>query len=193
MTPNQPYLIRAYYEWIVDNDLTPHLAVDAQQEGVEVPREHVKDGQIILNVSPSACGDMQMGNEWIMFNARFSGASRRLIVPVTAVLAIFARENGAGTVFMQPNEQEQASDDSIAGIAGNIEDSSVGKSAVEKSVFENNAEIETKTTTAPEPIKHSSGVSLKSIGGDDKASSEPVSTDKKPPRPKGKPSLKVIK
>ncbi|UAA38428.1 ClpXP protease specificity-enhancing factor [Paraneptunicella aestuarii] len=105
MTPNQPYLLRAYYEWIVDNDLTPHLAVDAEVEGVEVPREHVKDGQIVLNVSPTACVDMQMGNEWIMFNARFSGVSRRLVIPCKAVLAIFARENGAGTIFMQQDGQ----------------------------------------------------------------------------------------
>lgn len=105
MTPNQPYLLRAYYEWIVDNDLTPHLAVDAEIEGVEVPREHVKDGQIVLNVSPTACVDMQMGNEWIMFNARFSGVSRRLVIPCKAVLAIFARENGAGTIFMQQDGQ----------------------------------------------------------------------------------------
>ena len=106
MTPNQPYLIRAYYEWIVDNELTPHLAVDAQMEGVEVPHEHVKDGQIILNVSPTACVDMQMGNEWIMFSARFGGVSRRLIFPVNAVLAIFARENGAGTMFMSQEDAE---------------------------------------------------------------------------------------
>lgn len=190
MTPNQPYLIRAYYEWIVENDLTPHLAVDAQQDGVEVPREHIKDGQIILNVSPTACGDMQMGNEWIMFNARFSGASRRLIVPVSAVLAIFARENGAGTVFMPPNEQDQASDDSIVGSIGDV---SSGESVFEKSPDANNSEVETKTPTAQERSKVSSGISLKSIGGDDKVSSESTSADKKPPRPKGKPSLKVIK
>lgn len=109
MTPNQPYLIRAYYEWILDNELTPHLAVDATIDGVEVPMEHVKDGQIVLNLSPSACVDMQMGNDWIMFNARFGGVSRRLIIPVVAVLAIFARENGAGTVFMQegPDQAEE--------------------------------------------------------------------------------------
>ncbi|MCY7294802.1 ClpXP protease specificity-enhancing factor [Alteromonas sp. a30] len=110
MTSNQPYLIRAYYEWIIDNELTPHLAVDATVDGVEVPMEHVKDGQIVLNVAPSACADMQMSNEWIMFNARFGGVSRKLIVPVDAVIAIFARENGVGTVFMQEEQDMQQED-----------------------------------------------------------------------------------
>ncbi len=118
MTPNQPYLIRAYYEWILDNELTPHLAVDATVDGVEVPMEHVKDGQIVLNISPSACVDMQMGNDWIMFNARFGGVSRRLIVPVAAVLAIFARENGAGTVFMQ---EAEPTEDAFEAPEGRIE------------------------------------------------------------------------
>lgn len=99
MTPNMPYLLRAFYEWIVDNDLTPHLVVDANVEGTVVPMEHVKDGQIILNISSSACQHLQIGNVDVTFEARFSGAARHLIVPCNAIQAIYARENGAGTMF----------------------------------------------------------------------------------------------
>lgn len=107
MSSNRPYLIRAYYDWIVDNNLTPHLVVDASQEGVVVPPEHVKDGQIVLNISPSACGNLQLGGVDIEFDARFSGVPRHLIIPCSSVLAIYARENGAGTMF--PKEDIESS------------------------------------------------------------------------------------
>ncbi|MBN7821086.1 ClpXP protease specificity-enhancing factor [Bowmanella yangjiangensis] len=107
MAPNKPYLLRAFYEWIVDNDLTPHLVVDATVPGTLVPQEHVRDGQIVLNISPSACGKLQLGNSDVTFDARFGGVARRLEVPLQAVLAIYARENGAGTIF----SQEEGMDD----------------------------------------------------------------------------------
>ncbi|MFT6331371.1 MAG: stringent starvation protein B [Bermanella sp.] len=99
MTPNQPYLLRAFYEWIVDNDLTPYIVVDAYYAGAEVPQEFVQDGQIVLNVSPSSTGNLQLGLDHIMFDARFGGVPRNIVVPCPAVLAIYAKENGAGTVF----------------------------------------------------------------------------------------------
>lgn len=99
MTSNQPYLLRAFYEWIVDNDLTPYLVVDASIPGTQVPQEHVRDGQIVLNVSPNACVKMNMDNVDVSFEARFGGVPRQLIFPCHAVLAIYAKENGAGTVF----------------------------------------------------------------------------------------------
>jgi stringent starvation protein B len=99
MTSNQPYLLRAFYEWIVDNNLTPYLVVDANVAGTQVPQEHVLDGQIVLNVSPSSTGKLQLGNVEITFDARFGGVPRNLVVPCKAVLAIYAKENGAGTVF----------------------------------------------------------------------------------------------
>jgi stringent starvation protein B len=108
MTSNRPYLIRAYYEWIVDNNLTPHLVVDATQPGTVVPMEHVKDGQIVLNISPTACGNLQLGSVDIEFDARFSGVPRHILVPCSTVLAIYARENGAGTMFpKESHEQEE--------------------------------------------------------------------------------------
>ena len=103
MTPRRPYMLRAFYEWLVDNDLTPHLVVDATQQGVRVPVEFVQDGQIILNLAPRAVGNLEMGNEAITFNARFGGRPHSVIVPLYAVQAIYARENGAGTMF-EPEE-----------------------------------------------------------------------------------------
>ncbi len=103
MTPRRPYLVRAFYEWLVDNELTPHLVVDANLPGVRVPLEFVQDGQIVLNVAPRAVGNLEMGNEAIMFNARFGGRPHSVIVPMYAVQAIYARENGAGTMF-EPEE-----------------------------------------------------------------------------------------
>lgn len=99
MTSNQPYLLRAFYEWIVDNNLTPYLVVDATVNGTFVPQEHVKNGQIVLNVSPSACAKLHMGNVDVTFEARFSGVAQQLVIPCQAIQAIYARENGAGTVF----------------------------------------------------------------------------------------------
>jgi stringent starvation protein B len=103
MTPRRPYLVRAFYEWLLDNELTPHLMVDANMSGVRVPLEFVQDGQIILNVAPRAVGNIEISNEVITFQARFSGKPHSVIVPMYAVLAIYARENGAGTMF-EPEE-----------------------------------------------------------------------------------------
>ena len=104
MTPNQPYLLRAFYEWIVDNDLTPYLVVNANYPGTQVPQEHVQNGQIVLNVSPASTGKMLLGNHEVTFDARFGGVARSLLVPCKAVLAIYAKENGAGTVFTPEDE-----------------------------------------------------------------------------------------
>ncbi|WP_211219913.1 ClpXP protease specificity-enhancing factor [Ferrimonas futtsuensis] len=99
LSPQRPYLLRAMYDWLVDNGLTPHLAVSADLPGVVVPRQYVKDGQIVLNVAPHAVGNLQLGIDEVRFNARFGGQPQALIVPLYAVEAIYARENGAGTLF----------------------------------------------------------------------------------------------
>ncbi len=107
MTSNRPYLLRAFYDWIVDNDCTPYLVVDAMTPGTEVPQEHVKDGQIVLNIAPSACNNMHMGQIDLTFEARFGGVPQRLVVPMTAVMAIYARENGAGTIFTHEDDDPE--------------------------------------------------------------------------------------
>lgn len=99
MTPTRPYLLRAVYQWIVDNGCTPYLVVDAGADGVDVPRQFVEDGRIILNVSPSAAHGLEMPNEGVYFSARFSGTPCEVRVPMPAVQAIYARENGRGMVF----------------------------------------------------------------------------------------------
>ncbi len=99
MTSSRPYLIRALYEWIVDNGLTPHLLVDATRPGVEVPQAYVEDGRIVLNIGPVAVHGLALGNERIEFDARFRGVPHHVVVPPAAVLAIYARENGQGMLF----------------------------------------------------------------------------------------------
>lgn len=99
MTPSRPYIMRALYEWIVDNGCTPYLLVDASIRGVDVPRQYVKDGQIVLNISPSAVIDLNISNELVYFNGRFGGVPTDISVPVNAVVGIYARENGQGMVF----------------------------------------------------------------------------------------------
>ncbi|MEN8213653.1 MAG: ClpXP protease specificity-enhancing factor [Pseudomonadota bacterium] len=101
MTSTRPYLIRAFYEWIVDNDLTPHLLVNAGHEHVSVPQQHVENGKIVLNISPSAVQGLDLGNDWIGFNARFGGKSEHIGLPPGAVSGIYARENGQGMLFQE--------------------------------------------------------------------------------------------
>ena len=99
MTSTRPYLIRALYEWIEDNGLTPHILVDATAPGVIVPKQHVREGQIVLNINQAAVRDLRLGNDWIEFSARFGGVARAVQIPVPAVQAIYARENGQGMAF----------------------------------------------------------------------------------------------
>ncbi|TWE02881.1 stringent starvation protein B [Pseudomonas sp. AG1028] len=101
MNSSRPYLIRALYEWIVDNDCTPHLLVNAEYPGVQVPSKFVSDGQIVLNVSPTAVRELSLGLDAVSFEGRFGGVAHSLFVPSAAVLAIYARENGQGMVFDQ--------------------------------------------------------------------------------------------
>ncbi|AEX20899.1 ClpXP protease specificity-enhancing factor [Vibrio natriegens] len=155
MTARRPYMLRAFYDWLVDNDLTPHLVVDATMPGVRVPVEFIQDGQIILNIAPRAVGNLELGNDAITFHARFSGRPHSVIVPVYAVQAIYARENGAGTMF----EPEEA--------YTNIEE--------ETMVEEQSPSFTTVSDDAQV------------------ADSESGDSESEAPRPKGKPSLRVIK
>ncbi|HYW93679.1 MAG TPA: ClpXP protease specificity-enhancing factor [Gammaproteobacteria bacterium] len=99
MTSRKPYLIRAIYDWIVDNSCTPFLLVDCHHEGVLVPEQNVQDGKIVLNVSPAAVAGLELGNDRIGFSARFGGVAFQVEIPPQAVLAIYARENGEGMMF----------------------------------------------------------------------------------------------
>ncbi|CEO38056.1 ClpXP protease specificity-enhancing factor [Photobacterium kishitanii] len=163
MTPRRPYLLRAFYDWLVDNDLTPHLVVDATLPGVKVPMEFVSDGQIILNIAPMAVGNLELSNEAVSFSARFSGRPHSVIVPMYAVLAIYARENGAGTMF----EPEAAYD-------------------TETPIYDDEHALEDDNTDdVVSPTVSPFAVVTEAAEGD-----EP---DDEPPRPRGRPSLRVVK
>jgi len=101
MTSLKPYLIRSIYEWITDNNLTPHLLVDAEHSNAVVPQQFIEDGKIVLNIRPQAIQGLSLGNDEIHFNARFSGNPMHIVAPVAAVLAIYAKENGKGMIFDQ--------------------------------------------------------------------------------------------
>ncbi|MCX8597287.1 MULTISPECIES: ClpXP protease specificity-enhancing factor [unclassified Gilliamella] len=99
MTPRRPYIFRAFYDWILDNDLTPYVVVNTSIDGVLVPQEFVKDNQIVLNIAPQSVGQYLANNDQIEFNARFSGVPQHIVVPMAAIEAIYARENGVGMGF----------------------------------------------------------------------------------------------
>jgi len=111
MTSSRPYLVRAIYQWITDNGMTPHLLVDVSVNGVQVPAEHVQNGKIILNIAPMAISGLVLGDTEITFSARFSGKSQGLYVPVEAVLAVYAKENGQGMMFSEDDGAVSATDD----------------------------------------------------------------------------------
>ncbi len=104
-TPTRPYMVRAIYQWIEDNELTPYLMVDATADNVQIPVEHVQDGRIVLNIASRATGNMSMENDYINFSARFGGVSQEIWVPLKAVLGIYAKENQQG-MFFDPNEYD---------------------------------------------------------------------------------------
>ena len=130
MTSSRPYIARALYEWILDNDCTPYILVDTTRRGVEVPGEYVKDGQIVLNISPPAVRALQMDNDAITFSGCFGGEAQKIMVPTHALMAIYARENGQGMMFeVEPHEEEELGSETISGLVevsftpGPVEDS----------------------------------------------------------------------
>jgi stringent starvation protein B len=108
MTSHRPYLLRALWEWIADNGMTPHLLVDARQPGVRVPAHTIKDGKVVLNIADRAVAKLEMGNDMVSFSARFAGVSQSVQVPVTAILAIYARETGQGMALPEEIGASQA-------------------------------------------------------------------------------------
>ena len=114
MSSNRPYLLRALYEWIGDNDMTPHLLVDATREGVQVPSSTIKDGRVVLNIAARAVAQLDLGNREVRFKARFGGVSQSVVVPLAAILAIYAQETGQGMMLPEDGGRmaEEAPDDS---------------------------------------------------------------------------------
>jgi stringent starvation protein B len=108
-TSTRPYLLRALYEWCADNGLTPYVAAFVD-ESVRVPREHVKNNEIVLNISMDATSNLKIGNEYLEFKARFGGVAREIVVPIDHIIAIYARENGQGMAFPVPAAVQQQSE-----------------------------------------------------------------------------------
>ena len=174
LTPRRPHILLAFYEWLVENDLTPHLVVDATLPMVEVPQEYVKDGQIVLNIAPCAVADFFIENHQIHFKARFSGESMTICVPMYAVMAIYARENGAGTMF----EPEQNYEIELEELENKTNSSAPVIGLVEVDAA---AEADTEDTEALE------------AKSDDADESTVASKAEKKPKKKGPPSLTVVK
>lgn len=171
MTSNRPYLLRAVHEWICDNGLTPHIVVDAGKPGVQVPPQTVNEGRVVLNLAPRAVAQLEIGNDAITFMARFGGVSQPVSVPVAAVQAIYARENGQGMLLAED----------APGTASPMQ----------------------PTGDSDKPSAQASGPSLQIVptsipsspATDDANESSPPSSGDDPdkPRPKGKPTLHVVK
>ena len=105
MTPNRPYLLRAFYDWIVDNRLTPYIVVNADYPNVAVPDRFVENGKIILNIAPQAISQLSMGNSLVEFDANFSGHINHIYLPIFSITAIYAYENGRGMVFAEEDQE----------------------------------------------------------------------------------------
>ncbi len=119
MNSSKPYLVRALYEWILDNDCTPYILVDTANAEVVIPPGIASDGKVVLNLAPRAIQDLEMSNDHISFSARFNGVAEDIFCPMAALLAIYARENGEGMMFpledAEPAESDSSADDKPAG------------------------------------------------------------------------------
>jgi stringent starvation protein B len=185
-TSTRPYLIRALYEWCTDNGLTPYVAV-AVDETVQVPREYVKNNEIVLNISFDATSSLKLSNDFIEFKARFAGSSREIMVPIGRVIAIYARENGQGMSFPMGagnnvlNNDAQPPAAKPFSVVGHAPAEHSGENKVVKLVPENNTKLVTdEGGQAPDSSAES--------GRDDEPSPDP---DK--PKKSGPPALKRVK
>ncbi|HCH51673.1 MAG TPA: ClpXP protease specificity-enhancing factor [Proteus sp.] len=164
MSPRRPHLLRAHYEWILENNLTPHLVVDVNIVGVQVPMEYAHDGQIVLNISPRAVNNLELTLQQVLFSASFGGIPRKVRVPMVAVMAIYARENGAGMMFEPEPAYEDGQPSAFA--EEDHQESSEAPTGEVLSLVTDNASDDTTT---------------------------PPDDDPEPPRPTGRPSLRVVK
>ena len=163
-TSTRPYLIRALYDWCTDNGFTPYVAV-LVDDSVQVPREYVKNGEIVLNVSFDATSSLKLGNEFIEFRARFAGTAREIVVPVSRVIAIYARENGQGMAFPAPVPGGASSTDDSASpsplttvpAVPSPEDTTEADSKVVQLVTPDAARTAEDGTEAPEPPRPPTG------------------------------------
>jgi stringent starvation protein B len=186
----RPYLIRALYEWCTDNGVTPYIAVQVD-DTVQVPREYVKNGEIVLNISFDATSSLKLGNEFIEFKARFAGTAREIIVPVGRVIAIYARENGQGMAFPAPapGSSQGAPAAPASATAGSLTLSPPGKGSAARGAEADAARIVHLVTGDAEAGSNGGGATV--------STATPSEGDGEPPKPPAgagaRPSLKRIK
>lgn len=141
MTSSRPYLLRAIYDWLVDNSLTPYLLVDATLENVTVPLEHVQDGKIILNISPNAVQALALENDYVSFNARFSGKAMDIYIPMAAAMALYAQENGKGMMF--PEEEyyaQEAQENHLQSVDSDVQEDDTKQENISEEQSESSSE-----------------------------------------------------
>ena len=112
MTPNRPYLLRGLYEWIIDNKMTPHIILNVEKVDTDIPREHIENGKLVLNIHPNAVKDLEIGNKYIRFKTRFGGRSVPVVAEINAVVAIYTKENGKGMIFPVEEQDTDLPEDS---------------------------------------------------------------------------------
>ena len=182
-TSTRPYLIRALYEWCTDNGLTPYVAV-AVDETVQVPREYVKNNEIVLNISFDATSSLKLSNEFIEFKARFAGSSREIMVPIGRVIAIYARENGQGMSF--PMGSAQANPDAGKGLDAKAP-SAAALAVVSDAASERLAESKVVQLLPSENLPSGDEINNAADGNNDDSPEPPK------PQKSGRPSLKRVK
>ena len=179
MIPKRPFLLRALFDWIVENNMTPHIVVNTELDEVTVPKQHIKDGKIVLNISPMAVQDFIMDNEALSFSARFGGVSFYIYCPMYAIEAIYARESPVDGISFSPDEY-----------ADNQSEEQQGESVATE-----------KTKLAPAPVAVLNTVKTEAEGEDhtiegdvtDTGDEEITGDDDENPPPRKRPALRVVK
>ncbi|MGV6808268.1 MAG: ClpXP protease specificity-enhancing factor [bacterium] len=188
MISKRPYLLQAYYDWIIDSGMTPHLVVNAEHDDVVVPRQYIQDGKIILNVSPSAVKSFLMDFDHVSFNARFGGRPFQIYLPIAAINGIFARENGDGIVLTGLDDEAGLS------VAASTEKAKRKSKPTLSAVDNNQTESQTESIAPSRNIETAETETVvPSSKSDTEDASDNVASFAKAAEKKGKPTLTVIK
>ena len=186
MIPKRPFLLRAFYDWIVESNMTPHILVNSELDEVTVPKQHIKDGKIVLNVSPMAVQDFMMDNEALSFSARFGGVAFYIYCPMYSIEAIYSRESSADGISFSPDEYADIVATGTEGEAKAKPAALTLLSAVDSN--ENNNEDENSEQVTEQGSDDDESVDIAKDVADDA-----TDQDEAPPPPRKRPSLRVVK
>ena len=182
MIPKRPFLLRAFYDWIAENNMTPHILVNTEAEEVTVPKQHIKDGKIVLNISPMAVQDFIMDNEALSFSARFGGVAFYIYCPMYAIEAIYARESPADGISFSPDEYAD-----VVAVAADEEVAEKPAPVAVLSAVDNKKSEESEPAPFVEDGKADEDVTDLALGEDNDDNN-----DETPP-PRKRPALRVVK